>query len=280
MRYNFTKMQSLGNDFVMLNGIAEDIRIDKGIARFIADRNFGIGCDQIIVAELGSSGVGFRMRIFNSDGSEVGQCGNGARCFAQFLHDQSLTSEKVICVETMTTEMELAINVDQTVTAKLSKPIFEAEKIPLALADSDDKYQIETSMGGVEFNAISMGNPHCVIAVDDVDTAKVATLGPIVETHAAFPERINVGFSEFVSPTEIKLRVHERGAGETLGCGSGACAAVVAGIENGELESSVDVVLPGGRINVVWEGADFPVLLRGSTHHVFQSEIDIPKCSQ
>ena len=279
MRYNFTKMQSLGNDFVMLNGIAEDIRINEGIARFIADRNFGIGCDQIIVAERGSSGVGFRMRIFNSDGSEVGQCGNGARCFAQFLHDQNLTSEKVIRVETLTTEMELQLNDDQTVTAKLSKPVFEAEKIPLALADSEGKYQIETSMGEVEFNAVSMGNPHCVIAVDDVDTAEVDILGPIVETHAAFPERINVGFSEFVSPREIKLRVHERGAGETLGCGSGACAAVVAGIENGELQSSVDVTLPGGRIHVLWEGVDSPVLLRGSTHRVFQSEIDIPKGS-
>ena len=277
MNMNFTKMHSMGNDFVMLNGVAENTRITSNIARFIADRHFGIGCDQIIVAEKSQPGNRFRMRIFNSDGNEPGQCGNGARCFAQFLRDQDLTGDVTIHIETSTTEMVLGINDDGTVTAQMEQPDFAPEQIPLLMPEAALSYRVNTAEGEIEFSALSMGNPHCVIAVDDVDFADVAGLGPLMECHQAFPERVNVGFSQTVSPTQIKLRVYERGAGETLGCGSGASAAVVAGIRNGELQSDVTVTLPGGSVQVSWKGGRTPVFLRGSVHHVFDGNIRIPE---
>ncbi len=277
MNINFSKMHSIGNDFVMLNGIAENIRISRDIARFIADRQFGIGCDQVIVATKSRTGNRFRMQIFNSDGSESGQCGNGARCFAKFLRDQGLTSDRTIHVETRTTEMELGVNDDCTITAQMGQPDFGLEQIPLRMPEAALRYRVNTAQGEIEFSALSMGNPHCVIAVDNVEAADVTTLGPLMERHQAFPERVNVGFSQTVSPTQIRLRVHERGAGETLGCGSGACAAVVAGIRNGELQSNVIVRLPGGGIQVSWEGGRTPVFLRGPVHHVFSGNIRIPE---
>ena len=277
MNMNFTKMHSMGNDFVMLNGIAENIRITRDIARFIADRHFGIGCDQIIVAAKSQTGNRFRMQIFNSDGSEPGQCGNGARCFAQFLRDQDLTGDATIHIETRTAEMALGINDDGTVTAQMGQPDFDPEQIPLLMPETAPGYRVNTAEGEIEFSALSMGNPHCVIAVDNVEFAEVARLGPLMECHPAFPKRVNVGFSQTVSPTQLKLRVYERGAGETLGCGSGASAAVVAGIRNGELQSDVTVTLPGGSIQVSWEGGRTPVFLRGPVHHVFDGNIGIPK---
>lgn len=267
----------MGNDFVMLNGVVENIRITGDIARFVADRHFGIGCDQIIVAEKSQTGNRFRMRVFNSDGSEPGQCGNGARCFAQFLHDQDLTGDTTIHIETRTTEMALEIHDDGTVTAQMEQPDFAPEQIPLLMPEAALSYRVSTMAGEIEFSALSMGNPHCVIAVDDVEFADVAGLGPLMECHQAFPERVNVGFSQTVSPDQIKLRVYERGAGETLGCGSGASAAVVAGIRNGELQSDVTVTLPGGSVQVSWEGGRTPVFLRGSVHHVFDGNIRIPE---
>ncbi len=270
---NFTKMHSMGNDFVMLNGVAENIRITPHIATFIADRHFGIGCDQIIVAEKGRPDNHFRMRIFNSDGSEPGQCGNGARCFARFLHTQGLTDETIIHVETRTTEMTLETHADGTVTAQLERPDFAPGQIPFLAPEAASHYRVDTALGEVEFSALSMGNPHCVIAVDDVDCADVAGLGALMECHPAFPDRVNVGFSQTVSARQIKLRVYERGVGETLGCGSGASAAVVAGIRNGQLQSDVMVTLPGGSVQVSWEKEDAPVFLRGSVHEVFAGNV-------
>ncbi len=272
---NFTKMHSMGNDFVMLNGVAENIRITPDIARFIADRRFGIGCDQIIVAEPAQTGNRLRMRIFNSDGSEPGQCGNGARCFAQFLHSQGLTDQAAIDIETRTTEISLTIAQDGTVTARMEQPEFVPERIPLLMTQASS-YRVDTAQGVIEFSALSIGNPHCVIVVDSVDTADVAGLGALIERHPVFPERVNVGFSQTVSPDRIKLRVYERGVGETSGCGSGACAAVVAGIRNGQLQSDVTVALPGGSVEVSWTGGQAPVFLRGPVHHVFDGNISIP----
>ena len=277
MNMNFTKMHSLGNDFVMLNGVAKNIRITPDIARFIADRRFGIGCDQIIVAEKAQAGNRFRMRIFNSDGSESGQCGNGARCFAQFLRDQGLTDDTTLRVKTRTTEIALAIHDDGTVTAQLEPPEFAPRQIPLLMSQVAAVYRVNTERGAIEFSALSMGNPHCVIAVERVDCADVAGLGALMERHPAFPERVNVGFSQIVSERQIRLRVYERGVGETLGCGSGASAAVVAGIRNGQLQSVVTVALPGGSVEVGWEGGQAPVCLRGPVHTVFTGNIGIPE---
>lgn len=276
MNIKFTKMHSVGNDFVMLNGIAEDIRITRGVVRYIADRHFGVGCDQVIVAEKPRTGKSFRMRIFNRDGSEAGQCGNGARCFAQFLRDESLIGNEVVCIETCTTEMKLDVNDDGTVTTRMRQPDFEPGKIPLRIPKVALKYRVDTILGEIEFSALSVGNPHCVVAVDDVEAVDVGALGPLMENHEVFPESANIGFSQTVSSTQIKLRVHERGSGETLGCGSGACAAVVAGIRNNELDSDVTVTQPGGNIQVNWEGEGAPVFLRGPVHHVFDGDIEIP----
>ena len=272
-------MHSLGNDFVMLNGVAERIEMTQTIARHIADRHVGIGCDQILVAQpLGGKRInnsGYRLRIFNSDGSEVGQCGNGARCFARYLHDQGLSDEATIEVQTKTTTLQLHLNQNDTVTVAMGVPEFAPEKIPLTVAGQLPSYHATTEFGEVEFSALSLGNPHCVIQVDSVENADVATIGPLLESHHLFPERANIGFRQIISSREIKLRVHERGAGETLGCGSGACAAVVSGIRSGLLDSRVEVVLPGGSAQVDWLGAESQVYLTGPVHMVYEGSIEI-----
>ncbi len=274
MRYKFTKMQSLGNDFVMLNGVVENIRITGAIASQIADRHLGIGCDQILLAQENSDG-GFGVRIFNNDGSEVGQCGNGVRCFAKYLDQQGLSSEKSLQVTTMTTTVELHRNDDGTVTVAMGRPEFDPEKIPLAVDHEELVYKVELDGRELEFSAIAIGNPHCVIAVAGVDDAPVETYGPILERHALFPERANIGFCEYISSTEVNLRVFERGAGETLGCGSGACAAVIAGIRRGILERRVKVNLPGGSVLIHWPSDQAQVTLTGPVYSVFEGEISI-----
>ena len=278
MKLKFTKMQSLGNDFVMFNGVDESVLITDKIARHIADRHFGIGCDQILVAESGDGKIddnnGYLFRIFNSDGSEVGQCGNGARCFARYLHDQGLTDRATIQVQTKTTTLQLSLNQDGTVTVAMGVPEFAPENIPLAVQTQKLTYQTEIRIGDVEFGALSLGNPHCILLVDNVETADVSSLGALLENDPLFPERVNVGFSQVISRQKIKLRVHERGVGETLGCGSGACAAVVSGICNGLLDSKVEVALPGGSAWVEWRGKDSQVYLTGSTHKVFEGTIE------
>jgi diaminopimelate epimerase len=281
MKVPFTKMQSLGNDFVMLNGIRQDIHITEPIARHLADRRFGIGCDQILVAESeqgrenGGQGLGFQLRIFNSDGSEVGQCGNGARCFAQYLHDQGLVNENNIAVRTMTTEVMLHLKEDGTVTVDMGVPKFDPKQIPLNIDDISQCYEVDLATEKIEFSAMSLGNPHCVISVESVQNANVESIGPEMENNRLFPDRVNVGFRQIVSRERIMLRVHERGAGETLGCGSGACAAVATGIQGGLLEDNVEVELPGGIARVSWQGGETQIFLNGSVHKVFEGTIEL-----
>ena len=269
-------MQSLGNDFVMLDGVHQDVSVTPAVARRIADRHFGIGCDQILAAERSSGkNNGIRMRIFNSDGSEVGQCGNGARCFARFLHDRGITDQSRIPVETCTTRLELICNEDGSVTVDMGVPEFRPDRIPIQSDSERERYRVDTEMGSFELSALSMGNPHGVLEVDDVNLAPVTELGPRLENHAFFPQRANIGFVELVAADHVRLRVHERGAGETLGCGSGACAAVVSLVRRGKVNKDVTVSLPGGDARVVWHGQSHPVMLTGPVEKVFEGEIDL-----
>ncbi|MYB34078.1 MAG: diaminopimelate epimerase [Gammaproteobacteria bacterium] len=272
----FTKMQSLGNDFVLIDGVRQHIRMSANFARRIADRHYGIGCDQIIIAEPGKQPNTFKMAVFNADGSEVGQCGNGVRCFARFLQDQGLSHESIIAVETITTNMDITMNPDQTVTASMGLPEFDPKRIPLSVDAERREYTILVEGREVEFAAVSIGNPHCVINVPDYRQANVEWLGPRIESHPVFPERVNVGFRQIVSRNEVNLRVFERGVGETLGCGSGACAAVACGIREGILGRQVTVNLPGGSITVDWASERNPVRLTGAVETVFRGQIDLP----
>ncbi len=277
MQYKFTKMQSLGNDFVVFNGVAEPIEMTPQIARHIADRHFGIGCDQILIVEPVQDGgkSGYQFRIFNSDGSEVGQCGNGVRCLARYLHDQGLSNQPIIDAWTKTTALQLHLNQDGSVTVAMGIAEFAPQKIPLSVTEEMLNYHVTTEFGELEFSALSVGNPHCVIQVDNVENTAVHAIGTVLENHPLFPERVNVGFSQVLSSQKIKLRVHERGTGETLGCGSGACAAVVSGIRNGLLDSRVEVVLPGGSASVDWSGIECQVYLTGQVHTVYRGSIEI-----
>ncbi|NKB75577.1 MAG: diaminopimelate epimerase [Gammaproteobacteria bacterium] len=282
MRYPFTKMQSLGNDFVVLNGVSNTIVMSKALAEKLADRHFGIGCDQILLAQNADHNKsGFRYRIFNRDGSEVGQCGNGARCFARFLVDEGLTTDRVIPVYTSTTSMMLCLNDDDTVTVDMGKPVFMPSDIPFDAPKASTRYSLQTDLGIIEIASLAVGNPHSVCVVDNVENADVENLGPIIECHERFPERVNVGFMEVLSRNHIRLRVHERGAGETLGCGSGASAAVVSGILMGMLDSEVTVSLPGGDSKVRWNGVDsksgvrHSIYLTGSAETVFKGTIEL-----
>jgi len=275
MRYQFTKMQSLGNDFVMLNGISHKIEMSAAIAKKIADRHFGIGCDQILIAEPTATNSGFQLRIFNSDGSEAGQCGNGVRCFARYLRDQGLTVEPIISVKTATRSMVLEINDNETVSVEMGRPVFEPKAIPFIAEEESILYPLEINAGTFEISAVSIGNPHAFQLVEDVDTTDVGNLGGMIESHGRFPERVNAGFMQVISRREIRLRVYERGAGETLGCGSGACAAVVSGIRMGTLDSEVIVSLPGGEATVRWNAPHESVYLIGSALKVFEGVIEI-----
>ena len=275
----FIKMQSLGNDFVMLDGVSEHIRISESIARKIADRHFGIGCDQIILAEPGTDGSELRMRIFNTDGSEVGQCGNGARCFAAFVRDKGLAASDHIQVQTSTTHLTLEIESEQRVSVGMGRPCFEPSEIPLRVPAASDLYAFSHAGCGYEFAAMSLGNPHCTFLVDDVDHAPLEEIGPILQNHTLFPERVNAGFAQVVSRTEIRLRAYERGVGETLGCGSGACAAAVLLMRQGKLDDQVSVQLPGGSVDVSWCGQQGEVVLAGPVSYVFEGVFKIAPMS-
>lgn len=279
MRLDFTKMQSLGNDFVVLDGVSQQLKLSSEIARKLADRHFGVGCDQILLAEPGES-TDFRFRIFNKDGSEVEQCGNGARCMAWFLRQRGLSDKNEISVQTLKSQMVLRIEDDGDVTVEMGVPEFEPSKIPFDAAIKDLYYSLQLEAIEVDIAALAIGNPHAVLEVDDIAKARVDIIGPEIESHPRFPERVNAGFMQIVSPRHIRLRVYERGVGETLGCGSGACAAVVAGIENGKLGHQVKVSLPGGNASVEWAGAGRPVYLRGPAHTVFSGEITLCNTGQ
>lgn len=269
-------MHSLGNDFVVLDGVRQSLNIAPSLARHIADRKRGIGCDQILVAESDpDDDIDFMFRIYNPDGSESGQCGNGARCFAKYLFDNNLTDKSDIVVNTSShTRMTLSRNLDDSVTVDMGRPRFEPGEIPFAANQTQPTYSIPLDNTALEFSILSMGNPHAVLLVDDVSSAEVDKIGSQVECHPLFPERTNVGFMQIENSKRIKLRVYERGTGETQACGSGACAAVVSGRQLGLLEENVEVNLPGGRLQVNYAGGARTVFLRGDAVHVYDGQID------
>lgn len=271
----FSKMHGLGNDFVVIDAIHQDVSLSTEQIQQLADRHFGIGFDQLLLVKKPQSNVDFRYEIFNADGSEVAQCGNGARCFAIFVSQKGLTDKKEIQVETATGELVLYIEENQQVRVDMGVPQLMPEYIPFIAEQQDIVYEVDVAGTIVELAAVSMGNPHAVIEVSDIDRAAVATLGPRLENHERFPERVNVGFCQIVSSSNIKLRVFERGSGETLACGSGACAAVVAGILQQKLQSPVSVTLPGGELVISWQGEGSPVLMTGPASFVFDGMIEL-----
>lgn len=276
MRIKFTKMHGLGNDFVVLDAVSQPIDLTPEQARFLADRHFGVGCDQILVVEKSSrTDADFRYRIFNADGGEVEQCGNGARCFVRFVHEKGLTAKRAIRVETRGGLIEPRLEDDGLVTVDMGVPRFEPSHVPF-VTESDALVQpLHVGDETVEITALSMGNPHAVQVVANVDAAPVAELGPLIENHPRFPQRVNAGFMQVVDRHAIRLRVYERGAGETLACGTGACAAVVCGIARGLLDSPVRVSTRGGELAIAWGGPGRPVRMTGPAVTVFDSEIEI-----
>jgi diaminopimelate epimerase len=269
-------MHGLGNDFVVINAINQTINLNKEQIRFIANRRFGIGCDQVLLVESSQqSGVDFRYRIYNADGSEVEQCGNGARCFATFVRQQGLTDQKNISVITSSGKIILHIEDDEQVTVNMGSPILSPKEIPFIAKKQKDQYDISISGSIISVGVISMGNPHAVVVVDNIQTATVETLGSLIQQSKYFPNQANIGFMQIISKHHIKLRVYERGSGETLACGTGACAAVVAGHIQGLLNDSVKVSLPGGDLLIHWAGGENPVMMTGPTATVFTGKITI-----
>ena len=276
MNLQFTKMQGAGNDFVVIDSYSAPVSLSSAQIIKIANRHFGVGCDQLLIVEKTSTpNVDFRYRIFNADGGEVEQCGNGARCFVRFVVEKGLSQKNEIKVETASGLITLTLRDDKQVTVNMGAPIFEPAKIPFIAEKRQKTYELQLYKQTIELSAVSMGNPHAVTIVDDVDTANVAELGPLIEAHASFPHRVNAGFMQIVNPHEIKLRVYERGAGETLSCGTGACAAAVSGIELGLLKSPVLVNTRGGKLNIEWLGEGSPVMMTGAAEIVFDGEIEI-----
>jgi len=276
MILRFTKMHGLGNDFVIINLVTQQLRLDAKLIRRLADRHTGIGCDQVLLVEPPRNPkADFFYRIFNADGSEVEMCGNGARCFALFVHEQQLTAKKHILAETIKGTLELLINDDDTVTVDMGLPILTPAEIPFAAPERKATYHIDVEGLDLEISAVSMGNPHAVLLVEDVETAAVEELGPEIEHHPSFPHRVNVGFMQVISRNDIQLRVFERGVGETRACGSGACAAVVAGIVRNLLDSTVTVHLPGGDLSITWQGEGHSLTMTGPATTVFRGQIKL-----
>ena len=274
MELRFTKMHGLGNDFVVFDAISQRVELTPEQYRFIGDRHFGIGCDQILLVEKPTAGdADFRYRIFNSDGGEVEQCGNGARCFVRFVHEKRLTDKKEIRVETKSGIIVPRLEDDGQVTVNMGVPRFAPADIPFLTDRQALTYLVSVGTKIVEVSALSMGNPHAVQVVNDVDKAPVAHDGPLIENHPSFPKRVNAGFMQVVDRGHIKLRVYERGAGETLACGTGACAAAVAGITRGLLDHRVRVTTRGGELNIHWAGDAHPVLMTGPAVSVFDGVI-------
>jgi len=272
----FTKMQGVGNDFVVVDAVNQQVALDVDTVKHIADRHFGVGCDQILLIEHPRTpGTDFYYRIYNADGEEVQHCGNGARCFLKYVRDKGLTDKTQIRVETLSGVIVPKLESDGDVTVDMGAPEFEPGKIPFVADAQALTYRIEVAGQSVEISALSMGNPHAVQIVESVERAPVLTQGPLIERHPRFPRRVNAGFMEVVDRHRIKLRVYERGAGETLACGSGACAAVVAGIARGYLDSPVSVLTNGGRLSIAWGGGGRPVMLTGAAETVFEGAIEI-----
>ena len=276
MLLKFSKMHGLGNDFVVFDAINQQIELSNEQIRFLADRHFGVGCDQLLLVERPTKpDVDFRYRIFNADGGEVEQCGNGARCFARFVSDHGLTDKREIPVETNTGDIILHIGDSGDITVDMGVPRFEPQEIPFEAEFRSSHYQLEVDKHTWLIGAVSMGNPHAVLHVTNIDTAPVEELGPEIEAHLRFPNRVNVGFMEVVDRAHIRLRVFERGVGETLACGTGACAAVAIGRQQGLLDDTVQVDLPGGSLQIHWQGDAHPVMMTGPATTVFEGVIEI-----
>ncbi len=276
MKLAFTKMHGAGNDFVVIDLVRQAANISTSNVRFMADRSRGVGCDQVLLVEPPEHPeADFKYRIFNADGSEAGQCGNGARCFARFVREQRLTWKRELCVQAPGGLMGLRIEENGQIKADLGAPVFTPADIPFSAPSEALSYELQVAEETLEISAVSMGNPHAVLLVEDCQNAPIAHLGPLIENHERFPERVNVGFMQILSRSEIRLRVYERGAGETLACGTGACAAVVAGIRAGQLDDTVTVHLPGGKLSVHWAGGQAPVWLGGPTATVFEGTIKL-----
>lgn len=274
MLLRFTKMHGLGNDFMVLDLVSQHAHVQPRHVKQWGDRNFGVGFDQLLIVEPPSTpDADFRYRIFNCDGTEVEQCGNGARCFARFVVDKRLTTKKNIRVETKGGMIELTLTNDGQVTVDMGAPRLVPEQVPFQADHEALCYSVEVDDQSVELATISMGNPHGVLRVDDVDTAPVRTLGPRLEVHPRFPQKANIGFLQVINPHQARLRVWERGVGETLACGTGACAAAVAGIRQGWLQSPVQIDLPGGRLSIEWAGPGQPVMMTGPAVRVFEGQV-------
>jgi len=276
MKIRFAKMQGQGNDFVVVDAVRQDIRLTAEQVRHIADRHFGVGCDQLLVVEKPRTpDTDFRYRIWNADGGEVEQCGNGSRCFAIFVRAEGLTSKTAIRVETASGVIVPEILPSGQVLVDMGAPRFVPADVPFAVREERVTYPLEVDGATIEVGVLSMGNPHAVQVVEDVDRAPVTTQGPLIEHHPAFPKRVNAGYLQIVSRNRVRLRVWERGAGETLACGTGACAAVVSGIRRGLLDAEVRVATRGGELIVRWPGDGAPVMMTGDAVRVFDGEIEI-----
>jgi diaminopimelate epimerase len=288
MRIRFTKMQGAGNDFVVLDETRAPLDLTPAQYRWLADRHFGVGADQILsVRPSTGPGIDFAYAIHNADGGEVEHCGNGARCFVRFVRERGLTDKRSVRVQTVNQVLELHMREDGCVTVDMGAPVFALERVPFDASGlrpqavgSWEKWPLPPAPAGLSATVfvavLSMGNPHAVQEVEDVDTAPVTTVGPLVEAHARFPQHVNAGFMQVVDRGRIRLRVWERGSGETLACGTGACAAVVAGIRLGRLDPEVRVETRGGELTIAWDGGTSPVRMTGPAVTVFEGEIEIP----
>lgn len=272
----FSKMHGLGNDFVVVDRVTQNVFFTPETIRRLANRHCGIGFDQLLIVEAPyDPELDFHYRIFNADGSEVSQCGNGARCFARFVTLKGLTNKKDISVSTQKGNMILTVKDDNQIRVNMGEPIWEPAKIPFTANKFEKNYILRTDIQTVLCGTVSMGNPHCVVQVDDIQTANVEQLGPLLESHERFPERVNAGFMQIINKEHIKLRVYERGAGETQACGSGACAAVAVGIMQGLLNNNVQVDLPGGSLMIEWNGVGHPLYMTGEATHIYDGFITL-----
>ena len=268
-------MHGLGNDFVVIDGVNQSVSLSPAQLRRLADRRYGIGCDQVLLIEIAQGDADFRYRIFNADGGEVEQCGNGARCFVRYVHDRGLTGKDEIRVETQGGLIIPRLEANGEVSVNMGIPKFQPREIPFIAEKRESTYFLAIGNRNVEISAISMGNPHAVQVVADVDSAPVSSEGPLIESHPNFPRRVNAGYMQVLDRRHIRLRVYERGTGETLSCGTGACAAVVAGIQRGLLENEVKVSFGSGDLFVNWRGENQPVWMTGPAVTVFDGEIDL-----
>lgn len=272
----FSKMHGLGNDFMVIDGVTQNVYLTEEVIRKLADRHRGVGFDQLLLVEPPyDPELDFHYRIFNADGSEVAQCGNGARCFARFVTLKGLTNKQDIHVSTAKGKMVLTLKDEEKVRVNMGEPIWEPAQVPFTANKFEKNYILRTDLQTVLCGVVSMGNPHCVLQVEDINLAPVNELGPLLENHERFPERANIGFMQVVNRNHIKLRVFERGAGETQACGSGACGAVAVGIMQGVLDNNVQVDLPGGSLQIEWEGVGHPLYMTGDATHIYEGFIKL-----